>query len=172
MLFDFYTQCVDRRFCPRGSSQTSVNQHRQRFFALSRFATAQIASSDQWQSRIYDPRFQYDQMFCGFSGAFFTFQSIYVSSLTSKIAMYEYLRDACTFNTVTSIIYFEVIYTSILLYVLQPPPFHNSDYRIRPVTMETRCSKVIFPNYSKKKPAEDTLVPPLWEQTREKRFVF
>ena len=32
----------------------------------------------------------------------------------------------------------------------------------RPMTMETRCSKVIFPNYSKKKPAEDTLVPPLW----------
>ena len=30
------------------------------------------------------------------------------------------------------------------------------------MTMETRCSKVIFPNYSKKKPAEDTLVPPLW----------
>ena len=36
------------------------------------------------------------------------------------------------------------------------------------MTMETRCSKVIFPNYSKKKPAEDTLVvPPLWG-TREK----
>ena len=34
------------------------------------------------------------------------------------------------------------------------------------MTMETRCSKVIFPNYSKKKPAEDTLVPPLW-RTRE-----
>ena len=29
------------------------------------------------------------------------------------------------------------------------------------MTMETRCSKVIFPNYWKKKPAEDTLVPPL-----------
>ena len=37
--------------------------------------------------------------------------------------------------------------------------------------METRCSKVIFPNYSKKKPAEDPLVPPLWG-TREKVFVF
>ena len=37
--------------------------------------------------------------------------------------------------------------------------------------METRCSKVIFQNYSKKKPAEDTLVPPLWG-TREKMFVF
>ena len=34
------------------------------------------------------------------------------------------------------------------------------------MTMVTRCSKVIFPNYSKKKPAEDTLVPPLW-RTRE-----
>ena len=31
--------------------------------------------------------------------------------------------------------------------------------------------KVIFPNYSKKKPAEDTLVPPLWV-TREKKVVF
>ena len=30
------------------------------------------------------------------------------------------------------------------------------------MTMVTRCSKVIFPNYSKKKTAEDTLVPPLW----------
>ena len=39
------------------------------------------------------------------------------------------------------------------------------------MTMETRCSKVIFPNYSKKKPAEDTLVPPLWEHGK-KMFVF
>ena len=39
------------------------------------------------------------------------------------------------------------------------------------MTMETPCSKVIFPNYSKKKPAEDTVVPPLWV-TREKMFVF
>ena len=30
------------------------------------------------------------------------------------------------------------------------------------MTMKTRCSKVILPNYSKTKPAEDTLVPPLW----------
>ena len=29
------------------------------------------------------------------------------------------------------------------------------------MTMETRRSKAIFPNYSKKKPAEDTVVPPL-----------
>ena len=42
--------------------------------------------------------------------------------------------------------------------------------RLRPMTMETRCSKVIFPNYPKKKPAEDTLVPPLW-RTREKIFI-
>ena len=41
----------------------------------------------------------------------------------------------------------------------------------RPMTMETRCSKVIFPNYSKKKPAEGTLVPPLWG-TRGKNVVF
>ena len=33
--------------------------------------------------------------------------------------------------------------------------------------METRWSKVIFPNNSKKKAAEDTLIPPLWG-TREK----
>ena len=39
------------------------------------------------------------------------------------------------------------------------------------MTMETRCSKVIFQNYSKKKPAEDTLVPPLWG-TREKNVRF
>ena len=39
------------------------------------------------------------------------------------------------------------------------------------MTMETRCSKVIFPNYSKKKPAEDTLVPPLWG-TREENVCF
>ena len=37
--------------------------------------------------------------------------------------------------------------------------------------METRCSKVIFPNYSKKKPAEDTPIPPLWG-TREKNVCF
>ena len=41
----------------------------------------------------------------------------------------------------------------------------------RPMTMETRCSKVIFPNYSQKKPAEDTLVPPLWG-TREENVCF
>ena len=39
------------------------------------------------------------------------------------------------------------------------------------MTMETRCSKVIFPNYSKKKPAEDTPIPPLWG-TREKNVCF
>ena len=37
--------------------------------------------------------------------------------------------------------------------------------------METRSCKVIFPNYSKKKPAEDTLVPPLWG-TRGKNVRF
>ena len=39
---------------------------------------------------------------------------------------------------------------------------------VRP-TMETRCCKVLFPSYSKKKTAEDTLVPPLWGK-REKMF--
>ena len=36
-----------------------------------------------------------------------------------------------------------------------------------PMKMDTRCSKVIFPNYSKNKPAEDTLVPPLWGTLRK-----
>ena len=40
-----------------------------------------------------------------------------------------------------------------------------------PMTMETRCSKVIFLNYSKKKQAENTLVPPL-RGTREKNVCF
>ena len=44
-------------------------------------------------------------------------------------------------------------------------------FALRPMTMETQCSKVIFPNYAKKKPAEDTLVPPLWG-TREKKCLF
>ena len=39
------------------------------------------------------------------------------------------------------------------------------------MTTETRCRKVFFPNYSKKKPAEDTRVPPLWEHG-EKMFIF
>ena len=33
---------------------------------------------------------------------------------------------------------------------------------VRPMTTETRCCKVFFPKYPKKKSAEDTLVPPLW----------
>ena len=42
---------------------------------------------------------------------------------------------------------------------------------VRPMTMETRCCKVFFPNYSKKKTAEDTLVPPL-RGKREKKVCF
>ena len=42
---------------------------------------------------------------------------------------------------------------------------------LMPMTMETRCSNVFFQKYSKKKSAEDTLVPPLWEHA-EKMFVF
>ena len=40
--------------------------------------------------------------------------------------------------------------------------------------METRCSKVFFPNYLvlKNKPAEDTVVPPLWGTREKKMFVF
>ena len=40
------------------------------------------------------------------------------------------------------------------------------------MTMETRRSKVTFPNYPQKKPAEDTLVPPLWGTREKKMFVF
>ena len=39
------------------------------------------------------------------------------------------------------------------------------------MTMETRCCKVFFPNCSKKKSAEDILVPPLWGK-RGFLFVF
>ena len=42
---------------------------------------------------------------------------------------------------------------------------------IRPMTTETRCCKVFFPNYSRKISAEDTLVPPLWG-TREQNVCF
>ena len=41
---------------------------------------------------------------------------------------------------------------------------------VRPMTMETRCCKVFFPNYSKKKTAEDTLVPPLWGKRKKVFF--
>ena len=54
------------------------------------------------------------------------------------------------------------------------PTIDGSDFWVsviaensRPMTMETRCSKVFFPNYtpeySTEKPAEGTVVPPLWE---------
>ena len=50
-----------------------------------------------------------------------------------------------------------------------PPPKKDfGEFRpTRPMTMETRCSKIILPNYSKKKPAEDTIVPPLWGTRQE-----
>ena len=38
--------------------------------------------------------------------------------------------------------------------------------------METRCSKVIFPNYSKKKPAQDTRSYRRYGEHGEKMFVF
>ena len=38
------------------------------------------------------------------------------------------------------------------------------------MTMEMRCCNVFFPNYSKKKPAENTLVPPLWGKRGKKCF--
>ena len=38
----------------------------------------------------------------------------------------------------------------------------RNEAAVRPMTMGTRCCKVFFPNYSKNKSAEDTLVPPLW----------
>ena len=42
--------------------------------------------------------------------------------------------------------------------------FFNYIFVFRPMLTETRCCKVFFLNYSKKKSAEDTLVPPLWEK--------
>ena len=60
----------------------------------------------------------------------------------------------------------------IFLYVIIVSIVYSKFKRcLRPMTMETRCSKVFFPNYSKKKPAEDTLVPPLWG-TRGGMFCF
>ena len=41
---------------------------------------------------------------------------------------------------------------------------------LRPMAIETRCCKVFFPNYSKKKAAEDTLVPPLWGKRKKVFF--
>ena len=41
---------------------------------------------------------------------------------------------------------------------------HNKTQTLRPMTMETRCCKVFFPNYSKMNSVEDTLVPPLWRK--------
>ena len=42
---------------------------------------------------------------------------------------------------------------------------------LRPMTMETRCCNVFYTNYSKKKSAADTLVPPLWwKQYLKKMF--
>ena len=37
---------------------------------------------------------------------------------------------------------------------------------------ETRCSKVVFPNYSKKKPAEDNARAAAMGNTSKKMFVF
>ena len=42
---------------------------------------------------------------------------------------------------------------------------------LMPMTMETRCSNVFFQKYSKKKSAEDTLVPPIWEKRGENFFL-
>ena len=55
--------------------------------------------------------------------------------------------------------------------MLKPRFEDPNDMTIRPMTMGTRCSKVIFPNYSTNKPAEDTLVPQLWG-TQEKNVCF
>ena len=62
---------------------------------------------------------------------------------------------------------YERLGTSSLDYCILP----RANPTVIPVTMETRSSKVIFLNYSKKKPAEDTLVPPLWG-TRGKNVRF
>ena len=46
---------------------------------------------------------------------------------------------------------------------------HTDFTALRSMLMETRSSKVIFINYSKRKPAEDTLVPPLWGKREKKK---
>ena len=65
----------------------------------------------------------------------------------------------------------EIMDTCYQIQVLIVINTRNKSSEVIPVTMETRSSKVIFPNYSKKKPAEDTLVPPLWG-TRGKNVRF
>ena len=55
------------------------------------------------------------------------------------------------------------------LLILPNLTLHTTRYK-RPMTMGTRCCKVFFPNYSKKKSAEDTLIPPQWGK-RDFRFV-
>ena len=60
------------------------------------------------------------------------------------------------------------------IYVQQVSPQPHMVYSlfyIRPMTMGTRCCKVFFLNYSKKKSDEDTLVPSPWGK-REKNICF
>ena len=60
------------------------------------------------------------------------------------------------------------------IYVQQVSPQPHMVYSlfyIRPMTMGTRCCKVFFLNYSKKKSDEDTLVPSPWGK-REKNVCF
>ena len=58
--------------------------------------------------------------------------------------------------------------------ILHTVGWKHCNFALRPMTMETRCSKVFFPNYLvlKNKPAEDTVVPPLWGTREKKMFVF
>ena len=62
--------------------------------------------------------------------------------------------------------------------VLAPPRLNVAELSLysinlclRPMTMETPCSKVILLNYSKRNRLKDTLVPPVWEHGK-KMFVF
>ena len=48
----------------------------------------------------------------------------------------------------------------------------NEHSLLRPMTMQARCSKVIFLNYSKKKPVEDTLSYRRYGEHGKKMFVF
>ena len=48
----------------------------------------------------------------------------------------------------------------------------RKNYTPRPMTMETRCSKVIFPNYPKKKPVKRYARTAAMGNTGKKMFVF
>ena len=104
--------------------------------------------------------------------------SISQADLAKHLATHYFFRFSFKFGT-----FFVQIYTrsernrNVMTRIFENLFYHGNiafplaSVILRPMTMETRCPKVIFPNYSKKKPAEGTLVPPLWG-TRGKNVCF